>query len=359
MSNGFKATRTQHLYIRHPSGTYYARLHVNNKGYYICLHTKDYRQAQNKLPPVLAEARARASIEVGYNFNAQTMGELLTLYLARIDHDVSLQPNSKIYRHTCIKVLKDTWPGIADMPPRNLSTPLIMEWSKRCSDNYSKALYNNVLGSLRSILDEAVKQGLILYNPANEIKKAKIKHLVPWLPSNEQFRSLVNKIRGGRHACAHGAADLIEFMAYTGLRVGQVSLVKWSDVDRENNRIRIVPFKRSSERWMPIIPDLSKLLDFIAAGRYFKDKSRFDQGYIVSVTRCDESLHSACAALGLPRMTHHSFRHYFTTHCLESGVPIATVAMWRGDKDKGSFLLKLYTHIRDDHSQEMAKKLHF
>lgn len=354
---GYKSTRTQHLYIRQPSGTYYARVYAFGKGKYICLHTQDYKVAQSKLPSVITDSRALASLKGSLSTDTKTMGDLMALYLVKIENDVSLKPATVTYRKLCIKVLKDSFEGIESLEPRQISLPMLLGWSRKASDQYSGTLYNNSLGTLRSLLDEAIRQGLCSANLAKEIKRTKVESKIPWLPSKDQFRQLVQKIRDGKHATAHGAADLVEFMAYTGLRVGQATRLKWSDLDLKNNRIKIDSFKHSEARWIPILPNLNVLLNFIQEGRYFKDKSR--AGHIISVSRCDDSLHHACDALGFPRMTHHSFRHYFTTHCLESGVPVATVAMWRGDKDKGAFLLKLYSHIRDDHSQEMAKKVSF
>ena len=57
------------------------------------------------------------------------------------------------------------------------------------------------------------------------------------------------------------------------------------------------------------------------------------------------------------RFTHHDLRHYFTTDAIKRGVDIPTIAKWLGHKDGGALLMKTYSHLLQDHSRAMAKKL--
>src|ERR1700740_2043444 len=57
------------------------------------------------------------------------------------------------------------------------------------------------------------------------------------------------------------------------------------------------------------------------------------------------------------RFTHHDLRHYFTTDAIQRGVDIPTIAKWLGYKDGGPLLIKTYSHLLQDHSRAMAKKL--
>jgi len=52
-------------------------------------------------------------------------------------------------------------------------------------------------------------------------------------------------------------------------------------------------------------------------------------------------------------------RHLFATRCIESGVDIPTVSCWLGHKDGGALAMKVYGHLRDSHSAEMAQKVCF
>jgi integrase len=67
----------------------------------------------------------------------------------------------------------------------------------------------------------------------------------------------------------------------------------------------------------------------------------------------------AAKALGMHRITHHDLRHLYATRCIESGVDIPTVSRWLGHKDGGALAMKVYGHLRDQHSVEMAQKVTF
>jgi len=77
---------------------------------------------------------------------------------------------------------------------------------------------------------------------------------------------------------------------------------------------------------------------------------------ILSARKC---LETACRKLGFPIYTHHDFRHFFATTCIESGVDIPTVSRWLGHKDGGALAMKVYGHLRDQHSVNMAQRVSF
>jgi hypothetical protein len=52
-------------------------------------------------------------------------------------------------------------------------------------------------------------------------------------------------------------------------------------------------------------------------------------------------------------------RHLFATRCIESGVDIPTVSRWLGHKDGGALAMKVYGHLRNQHSASMAKLVSF
>jgi hypothetical protein len=77
------------------------------------------------------------------------------------------------------------------------------------------------------------------------------------------------------------------------------------------------------------------------------------------IKECQGSITRACQKLEIRRFTHHDLRHLFATRCIESGVDIPTVARWLGHKDGGALAMKVYGHLRDQHSSNMAKRVTF
>jgi integrase len=54
----------------------------------------------------------------------------------------------------------------------------------------------------------------------------------------------------------------------------------------------------------------------------------------------------------------HDLRHWTATHAIEMGVDVPTVSRWLGHKDGGALAMKVYGHLRDEHSLACAKRLH-
>jgi integrase len=70
-------------------------------------------------------------------------------------------------------------------------------------------------------------------------------------------------------------------------------------------------------------------------------------------------LQTACRRLNCEQFTHHDFRHFFATTCIEAGVDIPTVSRWLGHKDGGALAMRLYGHLRQEHSFAAINKVNF
>ncbi len=77
------------------------------------------------------------------------------------------------------------------------------------------------------------------------------------------------------------------------------------------------------------------------------------------VRECQKAMNRAANEIGMVRITHHDLRHLFATLCIESGVDIPTVSRWLGHKDGGALAMKVYGHLRDQHSVAMAQRVTF
>jgi integrase len=80
---------------------------------------------------------------------------------------------------------------------------------------------------------------------------------------------------------------------------------------------------------------------------------------VMVVRECQQAINRAVKTVGMARITHHDLRHLFATLCIESGVDIPTVSRWLGHKDGGALAMKVYGHLRDQHSVAMAQKVTF
>jgi site-specific recombinase XerD len=222
---------------------------------------------------------------------------------------------------------------------------------------------------MKTVFEFALERGLILSNPAKHIKRRKVISKQIVVPSLDQFKQLVSAIRlsdgkKDNQKKSKDGADLVEFLAYSGARIGEVvgggdanekRPLFWSDVHFERGTIFLPGTKtEAAPRTIPMSERLSK---FLARLKTQKNPQPNDQ--IILIKSARKCLQTACKKLELPQFTHHDFRHFFATTCIESGVDIPTVSRWLGHKDGGALAMKRYGHLRQEHSFAMIKRVSF
>jgi integrase len=124
----------------------------------------------------------------------------------------------------------------------------------------------------------------------------------------------------------------------------------WGNVDFEKSRLRVCGTKsETSERMIPMIPECRDFLLSLKRGKPTQTVS--------CVKDINRALANASKRLKIAKITHHSLRHLFATFCIESGVDIPTVSRWLGHCDGGALAMRVYGHLRDEHSQLAAQKV--
>jgi integrase len=113
--------------------------------------------------------------------------------------------------------------------------------------------------------------------------------------------------------------------------------------------------KNGETRRVPMIPEMQELLKRLRAGRPEEPLTI----PVIRLRECQKAMDRAAKKVGIARITHHDLRHLFATRCIESGVDIPTVSRWLGHKGGGALAMKVYGHLRDHHSVDMAKKVSF
>lgn len=206
---------------------------------------------------------------------------------------------------------------------------------------------------LKSIFDCAIERGIILDNPAHILKRRKIQSKPIVIPSHEEFESLLKGIRGldGR---AKEAINLVQLLAYSGMRLGEAIRITWAEVDFDGGRFTVtggdVGTKNHEVRVVPLFPKLKEFLEVL-----HQEKDPEPRAKIISIESAKKSIIASCKAQKLPHFTHHCLRHYFVSNAIEKNIDFKTIAAWVGHKDGGLLVAKTYGHLRDSHSFEMAK----
>jgi len=365
----WERTQTTNLWKLASTDGYYARVKVNGREKWKSLKTKLSSVAKLRLADFERTERSRANKPVSQSPIADnTAGAFLDLFLIDVRAHEKAKSSTERTENAAL-ALEKTWPGFRSLNIRNITASMCAEWAanarakgtgfvapraKRVHRPMSASAFNKTLAVLRSTLAIAVKAGALYENPADEITRMPPKKKDLILPSKDKFAKILKHIRDAKQRASQQSADMVSFLAFTGARIGECRVATWGDIDTGRNLMRIHGTKTvSSDRWIPLFPNLSALLGAIRTRRFSCESNE----RIFSNDSCDNSLSAACLAVGVKSMSHHDLRHLFATWCIESGVDIPTVSRWLGHADGGALAMKTYGHLRQEHSQEQAKKV--
>lgn len=232
----------------------------------------------------------------------------------------------------------------------------------------------DLLMLLRSVMRYGSKKGWIKYEPwdikyprpttRNEVRVFSVseqRRLMKHLQENFSLRNL------GLLVCLN-----------TGLRIGEICALKWSDINTDTGTIHISrtieriysansgthktsilinpPKTIYSVREIPIGSNLMKIL------RPLKRLANSDHFILTCSTlplephtyRC--YYNSLISTLGLPKLKFHSLRHTFATRCIESGCDYKTVSVLLGHSSV-NITMNIYVHPNEEQKRKCIDKM--
>ena len=343
-----------------PSGTYFARLRVHGKLIRQSLKTDVPSIAKLRLADL--EKRERESAEANESAfkGRMAFGDCVEIFKTQTTTSTLLKPSAKLYRKEAIEAIVRTWPGILTRDIRRFSPSECKTWAAELSRAYSPSRYNGTLGVLRAVFKVGIEAGALYRNPAESIQRAKVRPKLLTLPNATEFESFVSEIEHANGRDSHKCANLVRFLAFGGFRISEAHNVTWADCDFEKKEILVrgdaeTGTKNWSVRRVPMIPEMATLLGRLRTARPEEPAT----SPVMTVKECLQAMTRAAKVIGMSRITHHDLRHLFATRCIESGVDIPTVSRWLGHKDGGALAMRVYGHLRDQHSVNMAQKVSF
>lgn len=154
-------------------------------------------------------------------------------------------------------------------------------------------------------------------------------------------------------------ADLVCFLAFTGLRIGEALAMEWENVDWREGVLHVQQLKRGCNPFVPMLSDLvQRLREMQTRARshlLFPSPLNTEQ----SREQCavNRRLTAACAALGIGHVTPHGLRSFFVTQARHSGLTDAEIAALIGDKSGPAIIAAVYGDVRQDHLLAQAKRI--
>lgn len=337
------------LYRNQSSGTYYALVKRGGKQIRRSLKTKDRKLADRRL----AEFRRDIGLETASSEERRlTFAQLGEQWLKLAG--ATMKPAS-VERVTYS--LKEVCKRFGSVRITDVSRVMCRDWAASRATAVGRSTYNKDANVLKAVLAYAVERGILLDSPAKDIPHLKVVNKPVQIPSRQEYETLVETMLR-MDARNKEAVNLVRLLAYSGMRLAEATNMVWREVDFERGLFTVsggeVGTKNGQVRIVPLFPVLRDFLLQLREERGAGPGERIMRNHTAK-----EAMASACKAAGLPKVTHHSLRHFFVSNAIEVGVDFKTIAAWIGHKDGGLLVAKTYGHLRDSHSAAMAERMVF
>lgn len=356
------------------------------------------READDALRDLLDTAR-RAPAPTPPTNRTKTLGDALEVWIAESRDVRGVSPSTLRGYQSIASELARTLG--ADVRIRALSATAVKAAQLEMLElGRSRASVHHRFASLRRVLELAVDRGWISSNPMDRVDVVPLPKVEPDFnvlePSEvERVASILARIppdemprlRNGRiwESVAEKTArvrqlwsEIVRFAAYTGLRIGELRALWWSDIDWRGQAIRVArnapssgprdagarPPKSGKARSVPLIPLAIEALERVRAAALATgpldlvfpslDGGMFDAGRVR--TAFYDALDAA--DLGYLReksnpMTFHDLRHTFGTIAARA-FPLADVQAYLGHSDISTTMRYAHHVPRNDAARVLA-----
>ena len=361
------------------AGVFFLNKFIRGKYYGESLETANKKIAITKALKRIEELeRLHGNPNVHQDPDQLTFSQLITDYKRQLALRVATGQATKktqVYRErTTLLALIRAWDGcpaikaaglegFEKLNPDRVRLPHCQEWMAYLVGlGYCPQLVNNTLSDFRTLFDLAINS----YNPTLTNWPRKLKRVpVPikrvTLPTEEEWQVILGHLRKPKYPnrWTQHTLDLIEVLAFTGLRLHECTLVEARHVDLEKNAVFIPKEHRKGRLGkkedlnVPIFPQARPLFE-----RLVKDADP-DTGRIIQVGKAYKTLKTACAAAGFPDLTHHDLRKFLATRLLLKGHSPSTVAALLGHRDGGYLAMTIYSQISTRHLDGLKDTVYF
>lgn len=233
---------------------------------------------------------------------------------------------------------------------------------------YSNSTISLTKQLLHGILEYAYVSDIIPKNPCNKLIKSNIgEQAVERLPMTvKEQKEFCNAIKGTRYELD------FRFALQTGLRAGELSGLKWKDVDWDNRMLNVErsvnvincelivgePKSKSGHRKIPLTEEAVEILQEQKKKDLYLRTIDSTWGEYIFLSKMGKPvrgnayngcLRTVCNREQIERVTMHILRHTFATRCIEAGMLPKTLQTILGHSEI-TMTMDRYVHTTDEQS---------
>lgn len=262
-------------------------------------------------------------------------------------------------------------PSLGAIPLRKLSPQQVQNMMKeKIASGLSPTSVNGLHRVLRAALSQAVKDRMIAENVAKLVKPPKVASRAEKHFSQPDLQKLFAACRG------HHLEYLFRLAPYVGLRLGEITGLRWDDVDFENQTIRVrnqlqwvegkptlrEPKSANSKRILPIgdLVDMLQLQKSMILVNGWENKMNLvfvsSTGNPLDPKLVNKYLKILCGQAKISELSFHSFRHTAATLLLAAGEEATEVMNMLGHSQI-SLTVNTYGGVTREAQKRAAAKL--
>jgi len=203
----------------------------------------------------------------------------------------------------------------------------------------------------RNVLNSNPLHGRGRYTLASEVR-----HCREVAPTPEGLKEIEDWLRSRKELAI---ADLVCFLAFSGLRIGEALPLTWGAVNWPEKLLHVTREKKGIVPFVPILSEMETLLKDMKS-RSTADllfPSPFDPNKPRDVSAIRHRIKAACRKLEIGHVTPHGLRSYFVTQARQSGLTDAEIASLIGDKSGPAIIASTYGDVRPDHLLAQAQRI--
>ena len=375
------------VYQKEPNGVYYFRYQVNGARKAISLKPRNkqeaVKEAEKHVPLLQATSSEVIAAHVQYARNLATPEKNMLLSQAWDEYEKSPDratpatvSEALAYKSTFLEFV--AWVNDPAVTLRDITGAMAMRYADSMRElNIAVSTHNRKLKRIRKVFnvlkeyrgEENPFNSAVLYRKEREEREQDVHRLSFTREQEEQLREVLDDDRF--KVMNKPEVKVVYYLGmYTGQRMKDCVLLRWSKINLEMRRIWVKQFKTGKEVTIPIAPPLLEVLqvalawkksdaDYVCpnvAVRYNKTNA---VGKNVGNNLVNIDMLRVIKWIGLePSVTvpgrdkkvtvygFHSLRHSFASYCAEAGVPQATVISILGADSE--VITRYYTHVGDD-----------